>query len=78
MEENVLAIGVVFDPDKQCVGLQFEQKDFRTWEFVIAVLNMAVKKAERLQDEALRMARMKQMSEKIQIPNEALARGLIH
>ena len=37
---------VVYDPLKQAVGIQFEATDFKTWDFVLAILDMAKMKAQ--------------------------------
>lgn len=40
------AISVGFDAETQGVALQFDPKAFKSWEFVLAVLEMAKLKAE--------------------------------
>jgi hypothetical protein len=39
-------IAVGFDSDRQQVFLQFDHDQFKQWDFVVAVLKMAVAKAE--------------------------------
>lgn len=40
------AIDVIWDSDKQTVLLGFDRDQFKTWEFVVAVLDMAKSFAE--------------------------------
>ena len=39
-------IKVLWDAETQSVGLQFEQAEFRNWDFVVGVLNMAMDQAK--------------------------------
>lgn len=43
---DVPTIVVKWDPEKQLVGIGFNPDHFKTWDFVIACLEMAVKQAE--------------------------------
>lgn len=44
--DGLPAITVVWDAANQAVGLKFRPEDFRTWEFIKAVLGMALAKAD--------------------------------
>ena len=44
--ERLPTIEIVWDADGQRAHLNFKVSDFRTWEFVIAVLDMAKRTAE--------------------------------
>jgi hypothetical protein len=45
-ESNYKHLTVLWDPQAQDVCLSFDVGDFRTWEFVSAVLGMALEKAK--------------------------------
>ncbi len=49
--------------ERQVVNLQFAPTDFRTWDFVLAVLGMARQKAEQQQKLALGAALQQQMEQ---------------
>lgn len=40
------AISIAFDPDAQIVHLQFDPNEFKTWDYILSLLNMARQKAE--------------------------------
>jgi hypothetical protein len=40
------AIVITFDAQQQAVGLHFDPRTFKTWDFVLALLGMAKAKAE--------------------------------
>lgn len=54
-------IRIVFDPEKQATSIQFKAEEFKTWDFVLAVLGMA-KDAAELQRNVLRMNAMQQQA----------------
>jgi len=47
--EDFPAIKVIWNPQTQSVGLEFPTTEFRTWEFIKAVLGMALAKADDIQ-----------------------------
>lgn len=63
------AIVVMFDADSQQVGLQFRQEDFKNWEFVCAILEMAKSKAEDLKRIAMAQQLQAQQAARMQEQN---------
>ena len=59
-------IVIAFHPDKQAVALQFDPKDFKTWDYVLALLKMAVDHAEQKRREAQMIAMMQQQQQQAQ------------
>lgn len=43
----LVRLTVTFDPERQVAHLEFDQPAFRTWDFVLGVLEMARVEAER-------------------------------
>ena len=64
--KELLTMAVLYDPDTQSIGLRFDNAQFRNWEFVIGVLDMAKQKAEH----------MKRMAEIAMIQQQAQAQNL--
>ncbi len=60
------AINVGWDADKQIVRLAFDEKDFKTWNFVIAALEMAVQLAKDKHQESLTMQRIQRLQQQAQ------------
>lgn len=58
IEQPAKTIAVGFDPARQIVGLQFSTDDFKTWDYVLAILRMAVDQAEQKRKEAQMIAAM--------------------
>lgn len=61
MEDLLQHIDVVWNPETQEVDLRFDNKQFRSWNFVVAILDRAKAKAEmilRQQQTAAMMAQM--------------------
>ncbi len=75
--KNLPGIVVGFDPEAQQVHLKFDAKDFRTWEFVEAILDMAVEKAKQLKIaarmQAMQQAQIDQQAQ--QVIKNGLVRG---
>jgi hypothetical protein len=67
------AIKVLYNAETQAVGLEFDPKDFRSWEFIKAVLGMALAKADDAQ-RATAAAMMMQAQQDQQI-RKSLLRG---
>ncbi len=53
-------ITITFDPETQGIGIGFDSKDFKTWDFVVAILGIAKDQAEHNRD----VARMQAMQQK--------------
>lgn len=67
-------IEVGFDPERQIVGLKFDSRQFKTWDYVIGVLTMAVEQARKMD----RMAQMQAMQQQAQLQaQEAHIRRII-
>lgn len=58
-DRKIPVIAVAWDEKKQIVGIQFDKAEFRTWDFVIAVLDMAKAQA----DQHRRMAQIAAMQQ---------------
>lgn len=56
MEPEKNTINVIWDPEKQAIGLKFNTGDFKTWQFVMAVLQMAIENAKEKSDQAKMIA----------------------
>ncbi len=65
-------IKLIWDPDAQELTFQFETSQFKSWYYVIAMLDMAKRKAEEKLQEQMVMARMVAMK---QAHDEAQLRG---
>lgn len=52
-EKKLPELKVVFDPEAKSVGLEFKVEDFVNWEFVLAVLRMAVERAKQQRNMAI-------------------------
>lgn len=59
--EDFPTIKVLWDPEKQEVSVQFQTDQFKTWDFVDAILNMAKAKCQ----EANRMSKVQQMQQAV-------------
>ena len=70
MEQEVFTLQVNFDTETQTVGLGFNPQEYKTWEFVLAILEMARHKAE----DAKRLAFMSAMQAQAQ--EEQIRRNL--
>ena len=64
-------IEVMFDPDSQAIGLRFDNTQFKTWDFVAAVLEGAKLQAI----ESGRMARAMAMQQQAMREQAALQQG---
>ncbi len=60
---QVAGIHIDFDVNTQTVTLTFDQTQFRTWDFVLAVLDMAKRQAEMMRQHALMNAAMQQQAQ---------------
>ncbi len=65
-------IKLIWDKEAQELTFQFETKDFKSWHYLIAMLDMAKRKAEEKLQEQMVMARMVAMK---QAHDEAQLRG---
>lgn len=66
---KVPEIKIGWDAEHQSIGLSFDTKEFKTWEFVLAVLKMAERRAE----QEAEVARMQMMLHKQHTAMEAQA-----
>lgn len=73
-EQKVPYVVILWNQQTQQVGLQFNSDDFRTWDFLIAVLDMAKRKAEDHRRVQQLQAMQQQQVEAMQI--EAVKRNL--
>jgi hypothetical protein len=63
MEPEKNTINIIWDPEKQAVGLKFNNADFKTWTFVVGVLQMAVDSANERKEQAQMVAAMQQQAQ---------------
>lgn len=63
MEPEKNTINIVWDPEKQAVGLKFNNTEFKTWTFVSAILQMAIDTANEKKEQANMMAIMNQQAQ---------------
>lgn len=66
IETPVPMLKVAWDNDAKDVSLQFETREFPTWHFVIAVLEMAKRKAEDQLNATMAMQRVQHMQAMVQ------------
>lgn len=69
------ALTVLYNPDTQSVEVQFEAAQFRTWEFILGVLEMA-KLTATAKRQMSQMVAMQQQAAEAQMAN-AVKRSLI-
>ena len=68
-KQGCAKLTVEWNAEAQAVALDFDPAELKTWDFVIAVLKMAIAKAEDSRKMAM-MAEMQQMAQRqIAIPN---------
>lgn len=68
-------IKVHWHEDQQVVAFTFEAKEFKTWDFVIAVLGMAKAHAEELKRQAIQQAQLREMQVQSNLRRQLDSRG---
>ena len=61
-------ITITFHPDRQVVETDFDKGDFKTWEYLMAVLQMAFEDAKFKRDVGRMMALQQAQARKIEVP----------
>lgn len=74
-KENLPTLSVGWNAEAQGVALHFDPKQFRSWEFVVGVLQMALAKAEQAQ--RLQHAQQMQRAVMEQAQNQALRQQIL-
>ncbi len=67
-------ITIAWNQEVQAVGLKFDTKEFKTWDFIIAVLDMARQSAE-MQKRVGQMQNLQQAGQQV-MQAEAIKRSL--
>jgi hypothetical protein len=72
--ENLPQLSIAWNAETQMVQLGFDPDHFKTWDFILAVLDMARQNAEQMKELA-KLAAMQQRAKAHQ-ENQVLARAL--
>lgn len=67
--KQVSAIIITFDPATQAIEFQFDRNVFKTWDYLKAILHMAIDHAEDIKKEARMMALQKMVEESRKMEN---------
>lgn len=67
---------IILDPDKQTVGIKFDNSEFKTWDFILATLEMARIAAEFQKQQAMMMQAMQQQAAAQQMQKQIHRGGL--
>ena len=62
-------ITITFHPDRQVVETDFDTAEFKTWEYLMAVMQMAVDDAKFKRDMARMVAVQQAQARHIEVPN---------
>lgn len=63
MDTESNRINIVFDPDKQSVSIKFKTEDFKTWDYILGILEMAKIQAQFQKQQAMMIAAMNQQAQ---------------
>ena len=74
IEQPIKKLVLEWNPERQDVGLSFDPAEFKSWEFIIAILEMAKQKAGGIQ-KVMQMQHMQQQAQ-AQAHANALKRNL--
>lgn len=67
--EDMTGIRIGFDPVAQDVSLKFKPEEFKNWDFLLAVLDMAREKAKLMKQQQM-MAQMQEMQRASQLARQ--------
>lgn len=67
---------ILFDPKSQSVGISFDKDEFKTWDFILGVIEMGKRAAEFSKQQAMMMQAMQQQAAAQQMQKQIHRGGL--
>lgn len=62
VESKPHELKILFDPKSQSVGISFDKDEFKTWDFILGVIEMGKRAAEFQKQQTMMMQAMQQQA----------------